>query len=64
MNTIFPPTKDEFKFITKKEFKIYLGFKNSKTVNKHYKNYLFAVGKSSDLLLTNFDIYKIDGTNI
>ena len=64
MNTIIPPNKDEFKFITKKQFKVYLGFKNNKTVKKHYLNYLFAVGKKENLLLTNFDIFKIDGVKI
>lgn len=55
---------DDVKFISKKQFKIYLGFKNSKTVKKHYENYLFAVGKPTNLILTNFDIFKIDGVKI
>ena len=48
-------------FISKKMFGYYTKFSHSKTIAKHYRNYLFIAGKNDSQRLTNIDLYKIDG---
>lgn len=64
MHSIREKFSAKIRFITLKEFKSYIGFTDNRTVRRYYKNYLFAVGKPANCLLSNLDIFKIDDHEI